>query len=400
MRRAQTGFFGALLLAGVSVFATQAAPPPQSSPAIAVRLGTNPGGQPLDGRLLLLVSKDDDQRAALPDQRHEPRRRQQVFGIDVDGLKAGDERTFDAARARLSARVAVATCRPATTPCRRCSTSTRRSSAADGHTVKLPMDRGEGQQWNSAPGNLYSTPQKVTFDRRRRRRRGSTLDKVIPPITEPPRHEVRQARAHPERAAHEVLGPRHVPRRARAAARGLRRASRTRAIRSSSTTATSRAISAAGARRRPTRTSSASTASASTSTATTASSSRRRTSSTRTGRAPSFPRVLVIEIQHANPVLRRLLRGELGQPRPLRRRDHERADPVHREEVPRHRRRLGALHVRRLDRRLGGAGGADVLSRTTSTAPMPPAPIRSTSAPTPWSTSTRTRTRTGTKARS
>ena len=32
----------------------------------------------------------------------------------------------------------------------------------DGHTVKLPMDRGEGQHWNIAPGNLYSTPRKVT----------------------------------------------------------------------------------------------------------------------------------------------------------------------------------------------------------------------------------------------
>ena len=27
-----------------------------------------------------------------------------------------------------------------------------------GHRVKLPMDRGEGQQWHSAPGYYYSTP--------------------------------------------------------------------------------------------------------------------------------------------------------------------------------------------------------------------------------------------------
>ena len=32
---------------------------------------------------------------------------------------------------------------------------------ATGNTVKLPMDRGEGQQWNQAPGNLYSTPVKI-----------------------------------------------------------------------------------------------------------------------------------------------------------------------------------------------------------------------------------------------
>lgn len=32
---------------------------------------------------------------------------------------------------------------------------------SDGHTVKLPMDRGEGQQWNLAPGNLLSAVQGV-----------------------------------------------------------------------------------------------------------------------------------------------------------------------------------------------------------------------------------------------
>ena len=28
----------------------------------------------------------------------------------------------------------------------------------------LPMDRGEGQQWNRAPGNIFSTPKKVSID--------------------------------------------------------------------------------------------------------------------------------------------------------------------------------------------------------------------------------------------
>jgi Putative esterase len=33
---------------------------------------------------------------------------------------------------------------------------------SDGKTVKLHMDQGEGQHWNSSPGNLYSTPKKIT----------------------------------------------------------------------------------------------------------------------------------------------------------------------------------------------------------------------------------------------
>ena len=76
------------------------------------------------------------------------------------------------------------TCPPAPTPRRRCSTSTRPSRRADGFTVKMPMDRGEGQQWAQAPGNLYSTPVEVRVDPTR----GAvtlTLDKVIPPIPPP-----------------------------------------------------------------------------------------------------------------------------------------------------------------------------------------------------------------------
>lgn len=56
---------------------------------------------------------------------------------------------------------------------------------ADGHEVKLPMDRGEGQQWNKAPGNLYSTPQKITIKDGEFSTLSINLDQKIPPITEP-----------------------------------------------------------------------------------------------------------------------------------------------------------------------------------------------------------------------
>ncbi|HET7745703.1 MAG TPA: alpha/beta hydrolase-fold protein, partial [Vicinamibacteria bacterium] len=57
---------------------------------------------------------------------------------------------------------------------------------ADGHVVKLPMDRGEGQQWNRAPGNLYSTPRTVRLDPRSGAAAEILLDQVIPPIPDPP----------------------------------------------------------------------------------------------------------------------------------------------------------------------------------------------------------------------
>ena len=47
------------------------------------------------------------------------------------------------------------------------------------------MDRGEGQQWNAAPGNLYSTPRKVTIDPSAGTVLSISLDKEIPPIPRP-----------------------------------------------------------------------------------------------------------------------------------------------------------------------------------------------------------------------
>ena len=55
-----------------------------------------------------------------------------------------------------------------------------------GHTVKLPMDRGEGQHWNIAPGNIYSVPVKVHFDPSASTEINITIDQIIPPI-EPPK---------------------------------------------------------------------------------------------------------------------------------------------------------------------------------------------------------------------
>lgn len=55
----------------------------------------------------------------------------------------------------------------------------------DGHTVKLPMDRGEGQQWNRAPGNLYSTPVWMTIEPAASQKQTLVLNQVIPPIVPP-----------------------------------------------------------------------------------------------------------------------------------------------------------------------------------------------------------------------
>jgi len=55
----------------------------------------------------------------------------------------------------------------------------------NGKVVKLPMDRGEGQHWNLAPGNIYSKPIKIHFDPKNTEVVQLTIDQIIPSIIEP-----------------------------------------------------------------------------------------------------------------------------------------------------------------------------------------------------------------------
>ena len=121
---------------------------------------------------------------------------QLVFGIDVEGLRPGQEAVFDANVLGYPLE-SLADIPPGTYTVQALLHRYETFHRADGHTVKLPMDRGEGQQWNRAPGNLYSTPRKVVaIDPGAERRRSRiALDKVIPPIPDPPDDEVHQARA-------------------------------------------------------------------------------------------------------------------------------------------------------------------------------------------------------------
>jgi hypothetical protein len=174
-----------ILAAGLifpSAFAGRAALDPPLR--IAVRFGPELSKEPIDGRLLLLISADDtkEPRFQISDTSLNS---QQVFGLDVDAMKPGEEKLFDAGI--LGYPLENLSELPAGTYTvqallHRYETFHR----ADGHTVKLPMDRGEGQQWPRAPGNLYSTPSKMTIDPRSGEPIRIELDKIIPPIPDPP----------------------------------------------------------------------------------------------------------------------------------------------------------------------------------------------------------------------
>ena len=149
----------------------------------AVRFGKEVADRPVDGRLLLMISTDAS--AEPRDQIDDGPRTQQVFGVDVEGLAPGQDALIDASALGYPLdsleRVPQGKYRVQAL-LHKYETFHR----ADGHTVKLPMDRGEGQQWNKAPGNLYSVPAEVEVDPAKSETIRVELEKVIPPIPDPP----------------------------------------------------------------------------------------------------------------------------------------------------------------------------------------------------------------------
>jgi hypothetical protein len=139
-------------------------------------------GAPLDGRVLLMVSTNPEGEPRF--QISDDADTQLIFGIDVDGLKPGDQAVIDG-NVFGYPRNSLSDVPPGEYTVQALLHRYETFRRSDGHTVKLPMDRGEGQHWNLAPGNLYSTPKKVRIDPSSGEIIRITLDKVIPPIAEP-----------------------------------------------------------------------------------------------------------------------------------------------------------------------------------------------------------------------
>ncbi len=136
----------------------------------------------LDGRLLLLLSNNDEKEPRF--QIVDGAETQLAFGIDVENLQPGKKATFDGKVAGYPLR-SLADVPPGEYWVQGLLHIYETFQRADGHVVRLPMDRGEGQQWNKAPGNLYSLSQKITITTGIKNKFNIVLDQKIPPI-EPP----------------------------------------------------------------------------------------------------------------------------------------------------------------------------------------------------------------------
>jgi Putative esterase len=167
----------------VTAFLAQQTPGNVPGARFEISFPRSRSAEPLDGRLLVLISNDSTAEPRF--QFSDGLGTQLAFGLDVDGLAPGAvaivdsrvigyplERINDIPQGRYRVQAVL----------NRYETFHR----ADGHTVKLPPDMGEGQQWNRKPGNLYSFPEWVTLEPDEPLVFRISLDSIIPPI-EPPR---------------------------------------------------------------------------------------------------------------------------------------------------------------------------------------------------------------------
>jgi hypothetical protein len=178
--------FAALAMTPAILHAAPQASPTKSSapPRFAISFSSNLSATPLDGRVYAIISTTNDpepRTQILEEEVHS----QQIFGADIDALAPGQNAII--ADDALGYPTANFRDLPAGDywvqgVLNKYSTFHR----SDGHTVKLPMDEGEGQHWNSKPGNFYSVPERVHIDPASPKTIPIHLTKIVPPI-EPPK---------------------------------------------------------------------------------------------------------------------------------------------------------------------------------------------------------------------
>ena len=135
-----------------------------------------------DGRLLLmLATHDEDEPRFLIDNSADT---QLIFGRNVADWSVGAPAIVDSSVAGFPL-ADLSHVPPGTYFVQGLFNRYKDFRLANGKVVSLPPDRGEGQQWNRKPGNLYSLPQQIDIDADARQRFDIVLDQIIPEI-EPP----------------------------------------------------------------------------------------------------------------------------------------------------------------------------------------------------------------------
>ena len=135
-----------------------------------------------DGRLILMLATND---------KSEPRHQisfglktQLAFGVDVEGMQPGQDIAVDASAFGFPIR-SIRDIPVGEYYVQALINRYETFTLKIGKTVKLPPDQGEGQKWNSKPGNFYSRPFKVKVDPYSPEPIKVVMDQKIPPVEEP-----------------------------------------------------------------------------------------------------------------------------------------------------------------------------------------------------------------------
>jgi hypothetical protein len=148
-------------------------------------IGVAPGlsDAPLDGRVLVVLSAktEGEPRLQVTDDDDSA----QIVGLDVEGLGPSGQAVIGGEVLGYPVS-SLAELPPGDYRVQAVLHRYETFRRADGHVVKLPPDRGEGQQWQLAPGNLLSTPRTIHVDPASSGTVQLTLDHAIPPLPPTP----------------------------------------------------------------------------------------------------------------------------------------------------------------------------------------------------------------------
>ena len=152
------------------------------NPQISISYKDSIAENELDGRLLFMLASSDEMEPRF--QISPGLNAQPIFGINVEGMSAGEKAIIDNEVFGFPYN-SLSEIPPGEYWAQALLHVYETFDLSTGHTVKLPMDNGEGQQWNKSPGNIYSNPVKVTVTNNGIPNLDIVMDQVIPPIEEP-----------------------------------------------------------------------------------------------------------------------------------------------------------------------------------------------------------------------
>ena len=139
--------------------------------------------EPLDGRMILVISNNDRREPRFENDVYEADT-QLAFGIDVDSLRPGQEAYVDASTFGYPLK-SIGDIPAGDYWVQAVLNKYTTFHRGDGHVVKLHMDQGEGQHWNTSPGNLFNRPVRVHVDPASDAVIHLSLDQEIPPLPQP-----------------------------------------------------------------------------------------------------------------------------------------------------------------------------------------------------------------------